>query len=380
MRDMIYCANIDYFRIWQRPQHLALGLARRRKVLYISPPFSITDPITSRFWLSEWKGNYSFLARMKEEAENLYVYSPPLLLPKHINVHTALNSRIVSRMIHKHVVSLGLKNPILWLSNPLHVGMLARYGGDAVVYDVMDAYSYFHPAFTWSRFRAFEDRVITRANAVFLTTTSLAPRGSEESSKLTLLPNAVETRTFDPSRVAGEIDAEVSIISGPRIGFVGYMGRWFDVDAVALAASSHPDWSFILVGPVHTSIERLKGLSNVHLLGTLPYRRLPYILQGLDVCLLPFKEDKLVTHFDPVKIYEYLSMEKPVVAYKSDEMKKFGDLCSLYVTTGEMVAAIEKALTQGESAESRKKKREFADENSWENRLETVEDVLSRFD
>ena len=41
---------------------------------------------------------------------------------------------------------------------------------------------------------------------------------------------------------------------------------------------------------------------------------MPNYLIKFDVCLIPFKKNKVTEAVDPVKLYEYFSLGKPVVA------------------------------------------------------------------
>ncbi len=117
---------------------------------------------------------------------------------------------------------------------------------------------------------------------------------------------------------------------------------------IASAAFLRPDYEFVLIGQVHeVDATQLRVLENVHLLGEKHYRELPGYLQDFDVCLIPFRINTLTRAVDPVKLYEYLSQGKPVVATRLPELVPLEEL--LYLTEGvdDFVSCLDRAISEG---------------------------------
>ena len=75
---------------------------------------------------------------------------------------------------------------------------------------------------------------------------------------------------------------------------------------------------------------------------------------------------------DPVKIYEYLSQGKPVVATPMPELAGRSDLLYLAEGPAEFAAQLDRALS--ESGETLKRRRaSYAARNTWRDRLETID-------
>jgi hypothetical protein len=53
---------------------------------------------------------------------------------------------------------------------------------------------------------------------------------------------------------------------------------------------------------------------------------MPAYLYNFDVCLIPFLKNKVTEAVDPVKLYEYLSSGKPVVARDLYELRRYKEL------------------------------------------------------
>ena len=64
----------------------------------------------------------------------------------------------------------------------------------------------------------------------------------------------------------------------------------------------------------------------MHLEPRRPYAEMPAYVRDFDVGMIPFRVDPMTRAVDPVKIYEYFSLGKPVVARPLPELSRFGDL------------------------------------------------------
>jgi GT2 family glycosyltransferase len=165
-------------------------------------------------------------------------------------------------------------------------------------------------------------------------------------------------------------------IDHPIIGYIGAIADWFDVDLVADAATQRPDWQFVLVGGVFgadTSV--LRSLPNVHLLGQKPYATMPAYLYNFDVCIIPFKVNEITHATDPVKLYEYFSSGKPVVATDMREIRQYSSLVYLANNSSEFISKIESALAE-EDVQLRMKRVETARVETWSSRYESVDHAI----
>src|SRR5207244_11224745 len=111
---------------------------------------------------------------------------------------------------------------------------------------------------------------------------------------------------FDSSKHAAQ--------SGPVIGYVGGLHRHVDFDLLAEMADARPNWSWVLIGPFQTSVEKLRGKDNVLLLGPKLHDQLVFYVRSFDVCLVPYVKSVYTETVVPAKLNEYLAVGKPVVA------------------------------------------------------------------
>jgi glycosyltransferase involved in cell wall biosynthesis len=114
-------------------------------------------------------------------------------------------------------------------------------------------------------------------------------------------------------------------------------------------AEAHPEWSIVLIGKVgegdpSTSLEPLRGLANVHLLGPKAYETLPAYLKGFDTAILPNAINAYTRGMFPMKFFEYLAAGCPVVSTALPALRGYAGVASLADTHAEFIAAVERSL------------------------------------
>jgi glycosyltransferase involved in cell wall biosynthesis len=194
-----------------------------------------------------------------------------------------------------------------------------------------------------------------------------------------LVPNAADiahfAKAFSEETIVPE---EMRHIKSPIIAFVGVVGSyWVDLEIIRYAASVHPEWSFVLIGPIASGADYLKAHKNIHLFGKRDYRDLPGYLKKVDVCILPFVMNDLIKHTNPIKLYEYLAAGKPVVSTPIPEVLTFSNVVRIAKNKEEFVKQIEQAL--GERAEtSRQARIDVAAKNSWDMRINRISEEIKK--
>ncbi|HAV78539.1 MAG TPA: hypothetical protein DCX53_14415, partial [Anaerolineae bacterium] len=255
---------------------------------------------------------------------------------------------------------------------PLIQQLKEKYGW-RVVYDCMDDHSEF--AVTHQEFASLEDALISTSDLVIATSELLYNRLSKAHKNCLLIPNGGDFEHFNklPARDRGPLEK----LPRPIIGYYGAIAEWFDTNAIRNAATIHPDWSFVLIG--HTSglnLRDIKKLRNIHFLGEKSYSELPSYLTSFDVCTIPFLQNPLTEATNPVKVFEYLSAAKPVVATSLPELFPMRDTVYLYSSPEEFSSKLEQAL-QENSNELQEHRLKIARANTWEIRYQALQPKIT---
>lgn len=168
--------------------------------------------------------------------------------------------------------------------------------------------------------------------------------------------------------------ASIINLSQPIIGYYGALARWFDYNLVKQTAILKPQYQFVLIGPDYDGTlwnTDVLDIPNIHWLGAKPYRELPHYLQYFDVAMIPFLVNEITNATSPIKLFEYMAGEKPVVITPMRESMHYPGVLTAN-TAEEFASQIDKALLKREDSEFRLLLRKIALENTWDIRAEEM--------
>jgi glycosyltransferase involved in cell wall biosynthesis len=128
--------------------------------------------------------------------------------------------------------------------------------------------------------------------------------------------------------------------------------------------------------------ENYKLNSQIILAGKQPYEKIPEFIAASDICLLPaYPHERTMQNIVPIKMYEYMAMEKPIITTRlSGIMKEFGnDNGVIYVDKPEDVLkkAIE-LIENGKFEEEGIKARRFVENSDWDTVTDDFERTLRK--
>lgn len=146
-----------------------------------------------------------------------------------------------------------------------------------------------------------------------------------------LCPNGVEYERFSMARDQHLVDIPTDMQSiladgKPVIGYYGALARWFDYALVDSVADLRPNFHFVLIGPDYDGTLHNQPLfqrENVHWLDVKPYADLPGYLAYFDVAMIPFVVNEITHATSPLKLFEYMAGGKPVVVTPMEESLRY---------------------------------------------------------
>src|SRR5262249_9755842 len=134
-----------------------------------------------------------------------------------------------------------------------------------------------------------ERRLIQKSHCVFVSSDLLLESKRRYNPRTYLVTHGVDVPHF---RKACDVDIvvpqDIATLQKPIIGFFGLIADWVDLDLIRFLATSRPQWTFVLIGKVTTSLRAVENLPNIRLLGQKPYSSLPAYAKAFDIALLPF--------------------------------------------------------------------------------------------
>jgi len=117
------------------------------------------------------------------------------------------------------------------------------------------------------------------------------------------------------------------------------------------------------------------------LTGKQPYEMIPEFLASADFCLLPaYIDEEIMQDIVPIKLYEYLAMEKVVIATELPGISKefgYGNGIEYVQKAEEVLETAQRILDEGKYEEISKKGREYVKSNDWEVITDKFENALN---
>lgn len=257
------------------------------------------------------------------------------------------------------------------VSTPWWVNLLKGFHFRSLTYDFIDHVSVHCRKKHKNVMRRWEEFLLRQSQNIFVTRDNLKNEiKNTGTEKISLISNGVPDSWL-------KIQLTKSIRDGrQRIGFIGAIYEWIDQELICYAAETFPDLDFILIGPIRREapIDAMRKIPNIFLIPPVPFEQVPNCIQSFNVCIIPFKQDIVSNYADPLKLYEYLALGKPVVCSVN-----FNPDAPVYVgaTPSQFVGHIEKALHEPDRSMDY---REFASHYTWQKQARKVTELLGKKD
>ena len=121
---------------------------------------------------------------------------------------------------------------------------------------------------------------------------------------------------------------------------------------------------------------RIVDMKNVYFLGTKNITLVPHYVKAFDVCIIPYRLTEETRNLNSLKLYDYLSLGKPVVTTDFPSARKFKDIVYINSAQPRFLNSIEKALSKSDF-HLVKERRKIASENTWEKRVEEISRIIT---
>jgi glycosyltransferase involved in cell wall biosynthesis len=338
MPTIVVFSHLRWDFVFQRPQHLLSRLAQHYPVLFIEEP--VHDD------------GAPFMQRTCP-APNVTVCRAHT--PIHAHGFHDDQLRLLQPMVTELVAEAAPpgEDIVAWFYTPMALPLLQALTPSVVVYDCMDELAAFKnpPRQLLQR----ESALLSIADLVFAGGPSLYQAKKDRHPHVHCFPSSVDVRHFQQALDRSRVHPQQADIPHPRLGFYGVLDERFDPELVGQVADMHPEWQIVLAGPVvKIDPERLPRRPNIHYLGQQSYDRLPDLLAGWDVCLMPFAINEATRFISPTKVLEYMAARLPIVSTPiADVVNPYGHVVAIADGAAAFTAACEAALALTPEARTR---------------------------
>ncbi|MCU0611381.1 MAG: glycosyltransferase [Candidatus Eisenbacteria bacterium] len=360
----IACLSTSIWRgLWTRKQWTMRAFARANRVLYVDPQESFTY---------RWKSRaHRGSAPSAGVPAGMTVVAPWPALPFGQDRWMAhgFNTRLLLLQLARHTDLI--PPDIWWVYDPAAAAVTARSRARLVVYDCVDR----HAAYGGRRglMDRMEAELLDRADVVFVTARGLVAHCRDRAREVHFVSNGFDEELFAASH---PVPLPLERIPRPRLGFIGGLAHWLDVELIVEAATKRPDWSFVLVGPMADVGGVLPEARNIHWVGPCARDDVPAYIGGFDVGMIPFRDTPLTRTVNPLKAYEYLAAGVPVVSTPLPELDGL-PVIRQAASAPRFVEAVEEALAEGDSPEARQRRQAAAAPYSLQRGFQLMSRIVS---
>jgi glycosyltransferase involved in cell wall biosynthesis len=376
--DIICLSTDPWGPVARRRRHLMSALVKQghaRQVLFVEPGELLGVVCRSEDIKATLTSAVRRAIHARRVSTRVSSITPLLPLPltrftavRRLNVYSAIPSvRIAIRQ-------LGIRRPVVWISNPVYAPYVGHLGEQCLVFDRTDAWQLMPDTPDSSAIARAEQRLCARADIVFAVSQALLSLSLPHARSVALLPNAA-----DPTHFNGASKA-VSHAPGtlPVIGYVGSL--WperLDIELIAAVAKLRPAYRFEFVGPTHPTLDsaQLQALPNVQLRGPVDYDDLPTYLRRYDVAWIPHRVGSLTDAMNPIKLWEYLAMGLPVVSTPIAGLEAVSEFLFAASSADEIAGALDHAIAT-DTSRARAARLEAISRHTWAARADSVAEHL----
>lgn len=312
MTELVVLSLEAWDGVWRRNQHLVAGLLRtdpRLRVLFVAPPADPLHAARRRHVPARGK----VLRRAEEQPgirpDALWLYQPTKLLPRRLDPR--VDERLAAAVV-RQAKRLGFTTPLLWVNDPAGASVLEATGWPAL-YDITDDWVEAErtPA-EHERVLRDEALLMRHCREVVVCSPRLAQtKGAQRP--VTLVQNGVDLAAYlTPHQRPGDLPG------GPVAIYMGTLHTdRIDIDLCAATAGALAGKGrLVLVGPDAldpAARERLEQAGAI-ITGARHRDAVPAYLQHADVLVVPHVVTPFTDSLDPIKVYEYRAVGRPVVS------------------------------------------------------------------
>lgn len=321
MTDLVVVSLESWDDVWRRNQHLVSGLLAadpELRVLFVEPP---ADPLHDLLHGRRPVGGHR--ARRVRGHSRLVTYRPVKWVPRRLDPSA---DRRLAGAVLRTARRVEFRHPILWINDPAAAG-LSTTSGWPTLYDITDDWlAADRSPVELARLAAAEDTLLATAAEVVACSPELVRRksGVRKGRPIELVPNAVDAAAYREPRMrphdlpTGRVAVYVGTLHSDRL----------DVPlAVRTATALGRSGTLVFVGPDLLASEdsaRLREAGAV-ILGSRPRDEVIGYLQHADALVVPHLVNAFTDSLDPIKLYEYQAVGRPVVSTPVAGFRDAGD-------------------------------------------------------
>ncbi len=352
--------------LFQRPQHISKNFAKNN-CLVLYEVTTVTDKVKTL----QKKQDNLYLVNFNNKSLKKLIFQEleKINIPKYIQFYSTDSTISLEEL--KRYIEEGYKIIYEYVDdiNPLIVGT------KELPINIKDKYDYMQKD---------KEDIFVVVTADEIEKDVIAKRGTE---KLVFACNGVDYEHFNNTQKDFKYEKSFEEIikqKKPIIGYYGAIASWFDYEIIKELAQKRPDYNIVLFGIKYDATfdkSNLDKYTNIYFLGSKGYNELPYYAKYFSVCTIPFLINEITQATSPLKLFEYMALEKPIVTTDMKECRKYKSVM-IAKNSKDFINLIDKAiaLNSKDNKEYFETLKKEALENTWEAKAKTIINLLEKYE
>lgn len=352
MKKILYLMEIDWYWIKQRPQIIAEML---------SVDYDVTVVYHKEIFVKQ---------SLRTEKDELKKSIPIPAIPYRDKNWAAY---AMQKLFYYKIMKKIDQYDIVWITHPLLYRYVPKTYQGKIIYDCMDNHEALCSDQVLRKVIGKAERcLVSEADIIFASSEGLKKKmeGLAGKGKTFLIRNGFVLQEIHPPK------PPVLYKDKPfKIGYFGTIAEWFDFPLLLESLDRFPNLEYHLWGPV-AKVEQPKH-PRLIFEGIVEHSQLWEKVKDVDCLIMPFLVNDIIKDVDPVKLYEYISMGKPIVSVYYKEIERFESLVYFYNNTDAYIRLLKKFVQENRIAlYSEFSQRKFLLNNSWGNRFLNITNKL----
>lgn len=319
---------------------------------------------------------YSFIRKNLVNSSNKFNSFPFLIFPFFFKSKfiRRINSFIL-KIIFKLVI-IFFKPKFIWISSPFQFNFFFKNDKKKIIYDCMDNFvDFFNDSIIKNEINILEKKIDKSARKIFCSSTLLFKKFDKDK---TFVINNAYSEDWSIRLRNYKLNNKI-LKKNITICYFGTISNWIDFDLLLFVSRKYKFVKIKLIGPFENIPKEVNLSKSFQFIRSTNHENLLNQIMDVDIFIMPFILNNLILHVDPVKVYEYILLNKPIILPYYDELKKFSKFVKFYKNKSEFINLVDSLSKSSFQLDySKKDMIKFLRSNSWENRAHQINNILKK--